>query len=485
MSSKGTEKEALLDSTQNKIKLYSSDESPGSDDSSIGRLQPQVYPVRWWTLFIFSLCIATQSLCWVIWPPLSNALLIAHGWDVSAIGMANAATSVTFLVFALPVMYIVETKGIRVGVLMAYSALVVACILWNISLFTELLWVFAVGSFINGIAPCITVVVPSLFSVTWFPVNQRTTATSICILSISVGSVVAFTAGPLIIGCRITSEAVLFRDNLTDTYIDEIVDGIQNVGYFVLGTSVLGLILTIAHFPAAPPTPPSIAQTVKREDFIVGLKKLKNNYQYWILLVLFNLKDSTVFAWFPLIAVHFRGLGLDETTASWICTVATMAAAAGVFIIAILADHHYFKRKTKLILKCFTVVSIVLLLILVLIQEKYIPVSERFLVPVLYILLIGIDVSTQSIFPICSELACEYAYPVYEGLSCTILLIGSNMLQVIIYCLLLVPSLADDTGWMTWQCLFGSIIAMPLLFLLKDDFRRLNLDDKPDTLNKS
>ncbi|XP_067936429.1 solute carrier family 49 member 4 homolog [Watersipora subatra] len=485
MSSNGTEKTALLDSTQDKIKLYASDESPCSDDSATEKLQPKVYPVRWWTLFIFSFCIATQSLCWVIWPPLSNALLIAHGWDVSAIGMANAATSVTFLILSLPVMYIVETKGIRVGVLVAYSALTVACILWNISLFTQLFWVFAVGSFINGIAPCVTVAVPALFSVTWFPVYQRTTATSICILSISVGSVVAYTAGPLIIGCRITSEAVLFRDNLTDTHIDEIVDGIQNVGYFVLGASVLGLILTIAHFPAAPPTPPSIAQTVKREDFIVGLKKLKNNYQYWILFVLFNLKDSTVFAWFPLIAVHFRGLGLDETTASWICTVATIAAAIGVFIIAILADHHYFKRKTKLILKWFTVASIVLLLILVLIQDKYIPVSEGVLVPVLYILLIGIAVSTQSIFPICAELACEYAYPVYEGLTCTILLIGSYMIGIVFYCLLFVPKLADDTGWMTWQCLFGSIIAMPLLFLLKDDFRRLNLDDKPDTLNKS
>ncbi|XP_067936014.1 solute carrier family 49 member 4 homolog [Watersipora subatra] len=467
---------------QDRAELY---DSCGSEDKvtfTEPEISNQVYSVRWWVLFVCSLSIATQALNYLVWMPLSDSLLIAYDWDVSYVGAAGAATALTFVILSLPVMYIIETRGLRVGMLIAGVSAVLVAIFWNASLHTNAFWLFVIGSLLNGVSPCATLVVPSLFSVTWFPVSQRTTATSIGVLSIGVGSVVGYIAGPQIIGAYITAGSVLHRENLTAEYIADVTSGLQNVGYFLLAVDVIVLILIVAHFPSAPPTPPSVAQTMGREDFWAGLQKLKTNYQFWLLSLAFNLTNSPVYIWIPLLAVHFRNLGLDQDEASWIAVVATIAAGVGVVVIGLLADRASFQRKTKRILQGFSVISIVLLLLLSLIQCEYIYISPEALIPLLCGILICISITSQSIFPICVELACEYAYPVHEGLTCTVVFMLNWGVSILLLGLLLVPALSEDTAWMTWVCLVGCSISLPLNILLKDDFRRLDLDSKPKGL---
>ncbi|XP_067936526.1 solute carrier family 49 member 4 homolog [Watersipora subatra] len=439
--------------------------------------QPQVYKRRWWTLFVFSFCVFNQGLSWLIWKPLSDSLLVAYNWDLAQIGLAGTFTAIVFVVFSLPVMYVVESRGIRVGVLIASSSLVAAGIVWNCALYTEKLWLFLSGAAIIGIAPTVTAVMASLFSVTWFPVSQRTTATSISVMSLHLAFIIGYIAGPQISGSAVTVMDMMNKQNLTEEYMVELKSGLRNVGYFVTGITGFGLLLTIIYFPAAPPTPPSVCQTVKREDFWSGLKKLGRNSQYIIQITAFTLTNATVYAWLPLISVSFRVLGIDQLAASWLSMCATIVGTIALLLISISADHPYFKRKTKLILKVCAAASIVLLLLLACIQKKWIHIPDDGLLPVLYILVIGVNISALSIFPICSELACEYAYPVYEGLACTVFMMANGLVAGIFYALLLIPALAEDTTWMTWNCLLGSCFTLPLLFLLKDDYRRLDLDE--------
>ncbi|XP_067937130.1 solute carrier family 49 member 4 homolog [Watersipora subatra] len=445
----------------------------------------QVYSVRWWVLFVCSLTIAAQCLNFVVWMPLSDSLLIAYDWDVSYVGAAAAAAALTFVILALPVMYIIETRGLRVGMLIAGISAVLVCLFWNASLHTNAFWLFVIGSLLCGISPCATLVVPSLLSVTWFPVTQRTTATSIGVLSVGVGSGIGYIAGPQITGPYITAKSVLHRENLTAEYIADVTSGLQNVGYFLLAVDVIVLIMIVAYFPSAPPTPPSVAQTMGREDFWAGLQILKTNYQFWLLSLAFNLTNSPVYTWIPLLAVHFRNLGLDQDEALWIAIAAALAAGVGVFVIGLLADRPFFQRKTKRILQGFSVISIVLLLLLSLIQCEYIYISPEALIPLLCGILICVGITTQSIFPICTELACEYAYPVHEGLTCTVVFMLNWGISIIFLGLLLVPALSEDTAWMTWVCFVGCSISLPLNILLKDDFRRLDLDSKPKGFKES
>ena len=51
---------------------------------------------------------------------------------------------------------------------------------------------------LNGLAGPVCMAAPSLISATWFPADQRTTATSIIILSGNVGFALAFVIGVIL-----------------------------------------------------------------------------------------------------------------------------------------------------------------------------------------------------------------------------------------------------------------------------------------------
>jgi len=51
------------------------------------------------------------------------------------------------------------------------------------------------GQLLNGFAGPVCMAAPPLISATWFPANQRTTATSLALLSGNIGFAMAFVAG--------------------------------------------------------------------------------------------------------------------------------------------------------------------------------------------------------------------------------------------------------------------------------------------------
>jgi len=51
------------------------------------------------------------------------------------------------------------------------------------------------GQFCNGLAGSVTQVIPTTLSKTWFPSNERTTATAIAVVANAAGAVMAFTLG--------------------------------------------------------------------------------------------------------------------------------------------------------------------------------------------------------------------------------------------------------------------------------------------------
>lgn len=55
------------------------------------------------------------------------------------------------------------------------------------------------GQLFNGIAGPVTQAAPTLLSSTWFPSEQRTTATAVAALCGSLGVAVSFMIGPLVV----------------------------------------------------------------------------------------------------------------------------------------------------------------------------------------------------------------------------------------------------------------------------------------------
>ncbi|KAF6036657.1 DIRC2 [Bugula neritina] len=205
------------------------------------------------------------------------------------------------------------------------------------------------------------------------------------------------------------------------------------------------------------------------------MKHLLSNGHFWKLTLAFNLPNGIFNSWIPFCSVSFRSLGVDEVTSGWIGFSALLISSLLSIPISWIADR--FKRKLKLFLQLANGLALALYLILALIQRGCISISDHQLsIAVLYILSIGAATCINGFIPIYYELASECAFPVDESLACALLSTLNNVFGVVFFLLLLIPALASDSEWMVWTCVGACALAVPLLFFMKENYYRLDVD---------
>ncbi|XP_067936243.1 solute carrier family 49 member 4-like [Watersipora subatra] len=438
-----------------------------------------VYKRRWWILFVFCFCGFTQGLLWDTFSPLLDSMLIAYNWTDAFVASLVACSDGGFVIMAFPLMYLVETRDLRMGMILASSLLVLGMASWNIALLTNQHWLFAIGSLCNGITSCISTAAAPLLSATWFPATERITATAFSAASVSLGSGLAFITGPYIAGNEVTADEVKNKNDFRPEFVADLRSGVQKVVYFDTAVAVMSIAMITIYFPPKPPRPPSKSQTVEREDFWQGLKHLVTNSQFWILNVAYNVPNGTINSWLPLVSASFLSLGVGEVTAGWIGFASLLSSCFGAVLVSVIADC--FKRKMKLFLILFNFISMVLTGILMCIQLRLIEVPSNLLIPILYLLCITLAFVINGAVPLYYEFGCEIAYPVHEGLSCSFISVFSNLIGMIFFLLFQFPELADDTQWMLCTCFGTCVLSLPLILILKENFHRLDLEYSSDT----
>ncbi|KAF6036656.1 DIRC2 [Bugula neritina] len=289
------------------------------------------------------------------------------------------------------------------------------------------------------------------------------------------GSGVAFLTSPYISGANVTAKDVENRNSLSKEFVGELQTGIQNVVYFGAAIATVSFLMIVIYFPPRPPTPPSRSQTREREDFWSGIKHLLQNGHFWLLNIAFNLPNGTFNAWIPLCSVNFRSLGVDEVTAGWVGFTSMISSVIGSVVMSAVIDR--MKRRMKLSCIILGTLSLVILAILVCIQEHYIYVPKEAVTAVVYVLCISASLCINGAIPIYYEMGCELAFPVHEGLTCSLLTLTNNLFGMMFFLIFLVPSLAANTEWMTWVCVGTCGLTTPLLLFMKERFSRLDIED--------
>ena len=81
---------------------------------------------------------------------------------------------------------------------------------------------------------------------------------------------------------------------------------------------------------------------------------------------------------------------------------------------------------------------------------------------ILYIICIGISIGVNVVTSLSNELACEITYPAFEGIPCALLVIVNNLFGLLLFGLLVVPSLANGEA-----CLLFSLVlfVIQIIFL--------------------
>lgn len=177
---------------------------------------------------------------------------------------------------------------------------------------------------------------PPLVSSTWFPPNERTTATAIGTLAANFGAGLAFFIGPSMIPKTFDNPGNS-NLNLTDKDIGLIEARLRYYFYLQTGLAALLFGCVAVYFPSKPPLPPSkaaLTRKVTEIGYVEGLKLLIKNQSYWLLVFVLAASFGIYFGWTSVLDLAVQPFNISEKTSGWLGTGGSLAGIISGIIIA-------------------------------------------------------------------------------------------------------------------------------------------------------
>lgn len=229
-------------------------------------------------------------------------------------------------------------SGLRISVLVTSSMLLAGKVIQVIPFGNSTLRTSAIylGHLVAMLPSFIANGAPPLVSSTWFPPNERTTATAIGALAANFGAALAFFIGPSMIP-RAFETSSTSAVNLTDQYIHLIETRIMDYFYVQIGLAAFLFLCVIIYFPSKPPLPPSIAALTRKTTEIGykdGLRALLHNGPYWLLVLVFAASFGIYFGWLSVLDLAVQPFSINEKTSGLLGTGGSLAGIISGIIIA-------------------------------------------------------------------------------------------------------------------------------------------------------
>ena len=209
----------------------------------------RVYPQRFWILFIFVFLSFNQCMFWLTFSPIAGSTIDFFHVDEATVDLLLNWGPIIFLP-SLPFVYLLLNThhGLRKCILiLAIVSLVATCLRLIPLIATSptdahfhdtALPFLHVGQILIAVTGPIVMALVSQLSCMWFAPHERTRATTIAILGPSLGGAVGFLVPPFLV-----SEA----------------EQVPRLLYLHTVQAFIACVLTLAYFPAEPPSPPSLA----------------------------------------------------------------------------------------------------------------------------------------------------------------------------------------------------------------------------------
>ncbi|KAK7495674.1 hypothetical protein BaRGS_00013121 [Batillaria attramentaria] len=327
------------------------------------------------------------------------------------------------------------------------------------------IWLINIGQTLIGVGGTIPFSGVSLVAATWFPPNQRATATSIA-------STFAYLGVARLLHHSNTGQFGLNETNLTDAV--DLSSQSEGIMRLIGRCSGLLALLVLVYFPARPPRPPSRTAALPRTEFRKGIPALLRNKRFCQLAVAYCLPIGAYGGFGGIMDIDLNPTGISQagimlmTTAGWIGFYSTIGGCVSALVFSRLADM--FMRRLKVFLLALFVGAAASCVWFCLLVLKYIP----FHLPSVYASSVLIGVCINGAIPLFYEAACEVSYPVAEGVTTGMLALLNNIVGIIFFALLLVPGIG--VVWMNWVLLSCVLAAIPVLLTLKQHYARIDID---------
>ncbi|XP_060075404.1 solute carrier family 49 member 4-like [Ylistrum balloti] len=441
------------------------------DDTSKNR----TYRTRWYVLFLVSMMSCIQNCVWAGWGPIAQSAKAVYGWNDSTIDMLVNAGNIACIVFILPASWLLDVKGLRLSVVLGSMVIAVGSGLRCITTKpTPGTWLIFLGQILNGVGGTIAMSAPPLLSGTWFPPQERTTATGVGILFSSIGSALAFLLGP-----QFVSEPPSCSGNNTDgnsTWYISATDAACNKSGVEFGLAAAVATLTLVYFPNKPPSPPSVSAGVKRMKFKDGLLSIVRMLPFWHLALAFSIPSGIYGMWVSTLDVSVHQFGISQIEAGWLGFWGCVGGTLLGILLSRFADLFY--KRMKLFLIGTYSLATVFYVLFTLMCYQIIPGSSV----LINLTCISGSVLVTGAIPLFYEMACEGAYPAAEGVISGCITLFLNLTGSLVYLLSLIPNIG--TAWMNWSLIAAVATAALLMATFNEQYRRRNVD-VPDNTNLS
>lgn len=450
----------------------------------------QLYLRRWYMLFVFSALALLQSMTWNTWGPIADTARAVYGWSQSDVALLSNWGPITYIVSAFFFSWLMESKGLRISVLVSGGCMLLGTILRCLPIPPqEIIWVMHVGQLFIGLSGPIMMSAPTVLSAAWFPPNQRTFSTAVGAMSGIVGVALSFLVGSLMVtdiepndhsttvvpvpavttAATVTNQSFQLHDDLTTDGIHKHRLEISHLMYLECGISLVFYVAAVLYFPSKPPTPPSTTGSVERENFLTGFKALCTKWQFMAPALAYGVFTGIYGGWTTEMTSILDSIGVHQSAAGWMGFCANIAGVIGGLLISGLVDITGGKNM-KLVLLILTLMSVGVWVWIVLICGDYIHYHSSHV----WISYIATGFFVASLIPIFYEICAEGAYPIGES-STTGLMTWLNNAACLLF--LLVASIKSfGYAWMNWTMLGSVFLVVPLLLFYKEHYNRLDVD---------
>ncbi|XP_034303356.2 solute carrier family 49 member 4 homolog isoform X2 [Magallana gigas] len=460
----------------------------------------KTYRRRWFVLGVFSMACFLQAAIWNTWGPITQSAEVVFGWEDSQIGMLANWGNIAYIFTVFPACYFMDTKGLRIS-FMACTAMMligtgVRCITTNPKYAT---WLMNLCAILNGIAGTVPFAGPALVANTWFPPQQRTTATAISSVFNYGGVAMAFVIGPqlvsapkynynnetrnisvsdrLPISLETETQSPKNVSNTTQVLINftHVREDIVYLMYYECAAA--GLIFLCSLFmPSKPPTPPSVSASTARVEYRKALMTISRNRAVWLIALAYALPAGVYGVWGAVIDVILKPVGIGQNEVGWIGFYSIMAGCVSGLAIGRFSD--LFMRHMKLFLLVMFAMAGGSFVWFTLMCVDVIPLSTT----QVYISNIVGGMSLNGAIPLFYELGAESAFPVSEGVVGGFLTWLNNLCGVMFLFMLQIPNIG--TSWMNWTLVGSVAMGLVFLFVFPERYTRTDIDiyvDKAET----
>ena len=184
-----------------------------------------------------------------------------------------------------------------------------------------------VGQIMNGLGGMLAQAAGPFISGTWFPPEERTTATAISSLSCPFGIALSYVIGPAIVPeLPLKVKDVIFKDsnNSSDTKQLDVENTrkeatsvikleILHLMYGEFSIAAILLFIAMVYFPDKPKLPPSISASLPKLKFGKGFQDLIKKRNFWLILIVASSVTGTYSGWCAVLTVNLKDHGLNIT----------------------------------------------------------------------------------------------------------------------------------------------------------------------------